>query len=163
MTEKETYPVYLGLGTNLGDRKSNLEKALLFLDEAFGRPRTAVSDFIETEPWGFDSDDKFLNAAVRYDLEMPAGQTPADFGHDILRICKEIERRMGRTEAPEYADGQRIYKSRIIDIDILLIGNMAIDEPDLKVPHPLMLQREFVLKPLGQICPEFQQIGPKFT
>ncbi|MCR4823919.1 MAG: 2-amino-4-hydroxy-6-hydroxymethyldihydropteridine diphosphokinase, partial [Bacteroidales bacterium] len=70
----------------------------------------------------------------------------------LLRICKRIEREMGRRDAPEYdAEGRRIYHDRPIDIDILLYGDERVDTPDLQIPHPLMQQREFVMRPLREI------------
>ena len=148
----DTVQVYLGLGTNLGDREKNLLEALKRLDEAFGCRYAAVSDFIETEPWGFDSEDRFLNAAVKYILTVPLETSHSVYARNILRICKEIEGSMGRTGSPEYdKSGNRIYRSRIIDIDILRIGDWRIDESDLKIPHPLMQERDFVMVPLRQI------------
>ena len=144
--------VYLGLGTNLGERQRNLWEAIERLDEAFGCRYSAVSDFIETEPWGFYSQNRFLNAAVRYVLSVPAGISESDFSRGILKTCKSIEMAMGRSESPEYdAAGKRVYHSRIIDIDILLIGDWTVDEPDLKIPHPLMSERDFVMRPLSEI------------
>ena len=144
--------LYLGLGSNSGDRKASLHRALEMLDSALGTHYDAVSDFIETEPWGFDSPDLFLNAVVRYVLDVPRGTEICRFAHSILDKCKEIERKMGRTGSPEYDDsGHRIYHSRIVDIDILLLGDFRIDEDDLKIPHPLMLERDFVMIPLRQI------------
>lgn len=145
--------VYLSLGTNIGDRNANLVKALDALDNAFGRYYDALSGFYETEPWGFESDTEFLNAAVKYSFYVPRGTDMYDFGKGILRKCKEIEHSMGRTGTAEYdSDGKRIYSSRIIDIDILLTGDSRIDMEDLKVPHPLMAVREFVMIPLMDIA-----------
>ena len=144
--------VYLGLGTNLGDRESNLWQALKGLDEAFGASYSALSRFHETEPWGFESSERFLNAAVKYVLSVPRGTSQSAFSRHILDICKSVERTMGRTGLPEYTpDGRRVYHSRIIDIDILLIGDWTVDEPDLKIPHPLMSERDFVMRPLSEI------------
>ena len=84
-----------------------------------GTPYKAVSSFIETEPWGFEASEKFINAAVLYELELPKGYNPEAQGLMILEICKDIERKMGRTEPPKYDEiGERIYASRPIDIDI---------------------------------------------
>ena len=144
--------LYLGLGSNSGDRKAGLHRALDMLDSALGTHYDAVSDFIETEPWGFESPDLFLNAVVRYVLDVPRGTDVSRLAHSILDKCKAIEREMGRTGSPEYDDsGHRIYRSRIIDIDILLLGDFRIDEDDLKIPHPLMQERDFVMIPLRQI------------
>ena len=115
-------------------------------------PYKAVSSFIETEPWGFESDEKFINAVVMYELELPEGYNPEAQGLMILEICKNIERRMGRKGEPQYDErGERIYSSRPIDIDILLLGNDRIDCPELTVPHKHMYEREFVMIPLREI------------
>lgn len=144
--------VYLGLGSDLGDRKGNLLDAIGLLDEAFGCRFSALSGFHETEPWGFESDTIFLNVAVKYVLSVPRGTTRRDFAYWILDNCKGIERKMGRSGEPEYdAGGNRIYRSRIIDIDILMIGDWTVDEEDLKIPHPLMRKRDFVMVPLSEI------------
>ena len=136
-------PVYLSLGTNQGDRRAQIDEALRRLDAALGRPYEALSSIIETPAWGFEGPD-FLNCVVRY--------RTAKRPHTLLRICKKIERAMGRTVAPEYdADGRRIYHDRPIDIDILLYGDEHVDTPDLKIPHPLMEQRDFVMRPLAEI------------
>jgi len=147
--------VYLSLGTDIGDRKANLSKALDELDKAFKTHFDTVSKFYETEPWGFESGTMFLNAAVKYVLIVPRGTNPDDFGEEILRKCKNIEAAMGRKGVPEYdGAGKRIYRSRIIDIDILLIGSARIGHRDLTVPHPLMTVRDFVMVPLMEIASE---------
>lgn len=144
--------LYLSLGSNQGDRKRNIETAISLLNIELGTPYKAVSSFIETEPWGFDSDDKFINAAVLYELDFKRGYNPEAEGLMILEICKDIERRLGREEGPLYdEDGNRIYKSRPIDIDILLLGDDKIDCPELTVPHKLMYERDFVMIPLREI------------
>ena len=144
--------LYLSLGSNQGDRRHNIETALSLLNIELGTPYKAVSSLIETEPWGFESDEKFLNAAVHYELTLPEGYNPEAEGLMILEICKDIERRLGRTGKPEYDDkGGRIYRSRPIDIDILLFGENNIDCEELTVPHKLMNERDFVMIPLREI------------
>ena len=139
-------PVYLSLGTNLGDRQANIAEALCRLDAAIGRPYEALSSIVETKAWGFEGPD-FLNCVVRY--------RTARRPQTLLQICKRIERAMGRRGAPEYdALGRRIYRDRPIDIDILLYGDERIDTPELQVPHPLMEQREFIMGPLREILPQ---------
>lgn len=124
------------LGTNLGDREANIRKALEALDKAFGGRRVKTTDIIETEACGFDGP-PFLNAVVVY----RSARKP----ENILRICKQIERSMGRTDAPEYApDGSRIYHNRIIDIDILFYGEHSVSTPQLTIPHPQVHSRPFV-------------------
>ena len=107
---------------------------------------------METEPWGFDSQEKFMNAAVLYELDMKKGYNPEAEGLMILEICKDIERRLGRTGKPQYDDnGGRISTDRPIDIDILLFGDNRIDCEELTVPHKLMYERDFVMVPLKEI------------
>ncbi len=156
-------PVYFSLGSNLGDRRQNILEAVRLMGERFSemedieRKPVALSSLVETEPWGFESDNKFLNAAVRFDLE----SSP----HDILKTVKDIERSLGRkTLPPAYdPDGRRIYSSRPIDIDILLFGDLKINTPELTIPHPRMFEREFVLVPLREIregpFPTAQNLG----
>ena len=136
--------VYLSLGSNQGDRQARIDEALRRLDKAVGRPYDALSSVIETPAWGFDGP-PFLNCVVRY--------RTARRPETLLKICKRIERAMGRRGAPEYgADGRRIYRDRPIDIDILFLGAEAIDSETLTIPHPLIARRDFVLIPLREIA-----------
>ena len=124
------------LGTNLGDREENIRRALEALDKAFGGRRVKLSRIIETEACGFDGP-PFLNAVVVY----RSARKP----ENVLKICKQIERSMGRTDAPEYApDGSRVYHNRIIDIDILFYGEHSVSTPQLSIPHPQVHSRPFV-------------------
>ena len=90
--------------------------------------------------------------------------TPEEHGHEILAICKDIERRLGRDDAPEYdADGRRVYHNRAIDIDILFYGKERIDCEDLQVPHPLIAERDFVKIPLAEIAkPSLKAAFPEY-
>ena len=134
--------LYLALGSNIGARKANIMSALSFLNGILGRYE-ALSELIETEACGFDGP-PFLNCVVRYSSR----KSPAS----ILAICKDIERRMGRTEQPQYApDGTRIYHNRIIDIDILMYGKVQMDTPELTIPHPQVETRPFVRPLLDQV------------
>lgn len=153
--------VYLGLGSNLGDRGRNLEEALSRLDSAFGVHYQAVSRFLETPSWGFEGA-PFLNACVLYRL--PRQGSAEAQGKEILRICKDIERSMGRIPAePRFdAEGHRLYQDRSIDIDILFIGTERIETEDLIVPHPLIFQRDFVKIPLSEIAkPSLKRAFPE--
>ena len=124
------------LGTNLGDREANIRRALEALDKAFGGRRVKLTKIIETEACGFDGP-PFLNAVVVY----RSARKP----ENVLKICKQIERSMGRTDAPEYAsDGSRVYHNRIIDIDILFYGEHSVSTPQLTIPHPQVHSRPFV-------------------
>ena len=134
--------LYLALGSNIGARKANIMSALSFLNGILGRYE-ALSELIETEACGFDGP-PFLNCVVRYSSR----KSPAS----ILALCKDIERRMGRTEQPQYApDGTRIYHNRIIDIDILMYGKVQMDTPELTIPHPQVETRPFVRPLLEQV------------
>lgn len=138
--------VYLSLGTNEGDRRANIGRALALLDERMGGERTALSSIIESRSWGFEGRD-FLNCVVRYCTALGP--------EEILSVCKGIEKEMGRREVVEYAqDGSRIYHDRIIDIDILLYGDRTVDTTSLKIPHPLMKERDFIMRPLLEILGE---------
>ena len=137
------HQVYLGLGTNLGDRASNILRAIQLIGERVG---TVVrqSSLIETEPWGFESPNKFLNAVILCETE----RTP----REVLRLTQKIERDMGKTKMHATKRSKlTTYKDRPIDIDILLYDDITVDEPDLKIPHPLMHERDFVMIPLNEI------------
>lgn len=147
--------LYLSLGSNQGDREFNIETALSLLNIELKTPYKAVSSLLETEPWGFECEDRFLNVAVLYELYLPKGYNPEAEGLMILETCKDIERRLGRTGKPQYDEqGERIYTSRPIDIDILLFGENNIDCEELTIPHKLMYQRDFVMIPLREILTE---------
>lgn len=132
--------VYLGLGTNIGNRKENLTRAIEALSLALGH-YTALSSFIETAPWGFDSENSFLNCAVAFETELAP--------QELLDTTESIERELGRTTKSNGG----AYHDRIIDIDILLYGSVVIETPRLTIPHPLMHMRNFVLEPLAEIAP----------
>lgn len=147
--EKAGIDVYLGLGSNEGDREANIRLALSMLDDVDGVSVVKVSDLIETEPWGFNADVKFLNCAAEVFVNEQV--TPLS----LLKECKRIEKSMGRDEVIEFdSDGKRLYHSRPIDIDILLYGKQHIDNKILTIPHPLMAERDFVMIPLRQIVSE---------
>jgi len=151
--DMEKVDLYLSLGSNQGDREWNIETALSLLNIELKTPYKAVSSLLETEPWGFESEEKFLNAAVHYELELPKGYNAEAEGLMILAICKDIERKLGRTTGVEFdEEGNRIYRSRPIDIDILLFGDNKIECEELTVPHKLMYERDFVMVPLREIA-----------
>lgn len=140
--------VYLSLGSNLGDKERNLSQAIEMLSERLKTSYKALSSFLETNPWGFESEEKFLNAVVCFEIHDNSTWTPLDF----LGLCKEIEKNLGRKEAMLYNErGERIYSSRLIDIDILFWGKERIDLPELTIPHKLMSKRDFVMIPLTEI------------
>jgi 2-amino-4-hydroxy-6-hydroxymethyldihydropteridine diphosphokinase len=132
------HQVYLGLGSNLGDCRKNLELAIRLIDDRVGHV-VRQSSFIETEPWGFESRNRFVNAVVRCETT----KTP----REVLVLTQQIERDLGRKK--KSVKGQ--YADRTIDIDILLYDDLTVNEPDLTIPHPLMHERDFVMIPLREI------------
>ena len=145
--------MYLGLGSNLGDKEENIRKAIILINEQIG---TVVrqSALFYSEPWGFDSPNQFVNAAICVSTTL----TP----HEVLKANQRIEKQLGKNEnhsterslQPSDANYQPpaiTYHDRPIDIDILLYDDLHIDEPELKIPHPLMQMRDFVMIPLREI------------
>jgi 2-amino-4-hydroxy-6-hydroxymethyldihydropteridine diphosphokinase len=137
--------VFLGLGTNMGNRAENLSKAVKSIEIEIGRVLKASSVY-ETEPWGFHSEEQFLNMVVGVETEL----TPSALMTKILFI----ETLLGRER------GKKQYVSRVIDIDILLYEDQIIQEKNLIIPHPLMHERRFVLEPLFEI--ETDLVHPVF-
>lgn len=132
------HKVYLGLGSNIGNRKRNMREAVQYMESLIGTV-TRQSTLYETEPWGFESPNLFINMCVCVETPLAPRQ--------LLEATQEIEKRMGRVGKSENHE----YQDRIIDIDILLYDDLTVDEPDLKIPHPLMNEREFVMNPLNEI------------
>ena len=129
------------LGSNSGDRHQLLKDAVVMLQEA-GRV-ISKSACYETEPWGFEAEENFLNQVVVFDTD----QSPIDF----LHYCLAVEKKLGRVRK---SGGPR-YSSRPIDIDMLFCDSQIIDLPELTVPHPRMCERNFVLTPLAEVMPDF--------
>ena len=133
--------VYLGLGSNLGNKEQHITTAVKHLEQRVGKVRR-LSSLLKTEPWGFTSPHSFVNAAVSIDTILSP--------HEVLEATQQIERDMDREQ--KSMNGE--YHDRIIDIDILLYDDMEINEKDLIIPHPLMHQRDFVMIPLREIIEE---------
>ena len=133
--------VYLGLGTNLGDKAANLHAAVHLICGKIGKV-ISICSFYATAPWGFESENSFLNAAICVETSL----SPLE----VLHRTQEIERTLGRT----HKSTGGIYHDRIIDIDLLLYNKEIIQTPELTIPHPLMLQRDFVMNPLVEIAPD---------
>ena len=134
------HQVYLGLGSNLGDKVWNLQEAIRLVGERIGAV-VRRSSFIETEPWGFESENRFLNAVILCETT----KNP----REVLQLTQQIERDLGRRQKSN--PSHPFYQDRTVDIDILLYDDLHIDEPDLKIPHPLMYERDFVMKPLKEV------------
>ena len=133
-----THTVYLALGSNLGDRHGNIAKAIQKIGELIGDV-VRQSTLLETEPWGFDSNNRFVNGCVCVKTDLSP--------RELLQMTQLIEQELGRTI--KSTDGR--YDDRTIDIDILIYDDITVDEPDLKIPHPLMQDRDFVMVPLKEI------------
>ena len=132
------HQVYLGLGSNIGDRRQCIADAIRLISERVGAV-LRQSSMIETEPWGFQSKHKFLNGVILCETD----KSP----REVLALTQQIERDLGRKKKSHSSR----YHNRPIDIDILLYDDLTIDEPDLRIPHPLMHERDFVMIPLNEI------------
>lgn len=130
--------VYFSIGSNIGNRKRLVREAIALLNERVGEVE-CESSLLETDPWGFDSPNKFINACVCCVTTLSPRQ--------LLAVTQRIERELGRTQKTK--DGK--YHDRIIDIDILLYDDLHVNEPDLIIPHPHMQERAFVMEPLREI------------
>ena len=164
---KTSHQVYLGLGSNLGQKEENIQRAIALINEQIG---TVVrqSALFYSEPWGYESDNQFVNAAILVSTTLTPRQ--------LLRATQRIERLLGKTKAhaterslidnsqlpidnppftlhpsPFTLHPSPIYKDRPIDIDILTYDDLHLDLPELKIPHPLMQMRDFVMIPLREI------------
>ena len=134
------HTVYLGLGSNIGNRKRMIAQAIENINKQVGVV-VRQSALYETKPWGFESPNDFINAAICCETELAP--------RALMRKLQSIEQQMGRV-------GKTIgeqYQDRVIDIDILLYDDIKVNEPDLKIPHPYMRGREFVMIPLKEIFP----------
>ena len=134
---------YLNIGSNMGDRRDNLYRAVVAL--AAGTGGCAVSSIVESEPWGFESDNRFMNLGVSLCSDMEPQQ--------MLDRIHEIERRLG---SASHRDEQGGYIDRVVDIDIVAIDDMVIDTPTLQVPHPHLPDRDFFLRPMMQLAPDWR-------
>ena len=135
------HTVYLGLGSNLGRRRAIIRRAVTLIGQRVGVV-VRQSSLIETEPWGFESEHRFLNGVICCVTPLTPRQ--------LLEATQQIERELGRNKK---TSATRNYTDRPIDIDILLYDDLTVDEPDLQIPHPLMQQRDFVMNPLHEIFP----------
>ena len=131
---------WIGLGANLGDREATLRRALELLGEADGVEVVAVSALLETEPWGYDDQPWFLNGAAELETTLAP--------RELLALLLDVERRLGRVRG---ADALR-YGPRSVDLDLLVQGDLVVDEPGLQVPHPRLRERRFALAPLAELA-----------
>jgi 2-amino-4-hydroxy-6-hydroxymethyldihydropteridine diphosphokinase len=128
----------LGLGSNIGDKRAAIDEAILRLEDG-GAQAVARSSYYRTEPWGFTDQDWFVNACIIVETDLSP--------EALLSLCLEVERTLGRTRDIRWGP-------RIIDIDILTYDDLQLDSPTLRLPHPAILDRAFVLVPLAEIAPD---------
>ena len=138
---------FVGIGSNLGDRETNLRRAIELLDEEEGIEVAAVSEIRETEPVGPVAQGPFLNGAVEVETSLPP--------RELLERLLSVEERLGRVRV-------ELFGPRTIDLDLLLYGRDRLDEPGLTVPHPRLHERRFALEPLSDLDPalEIPELGP---
>ena len=134
---------YLNIGSNIGQRRDNLYRAVVALAAVTGG--CAVSSIVESEPWGFESDNRFMNLGVSLESSLEP--------HEMLESIHEIERSLGSAVHRDQHGG---YIDRLVDIDIVAIDDMIIDTPTLQVPHPHLPERDFFLKPMLQLAPDWR-------
>lgn len=137
--------VYVNIGSNIGNRRSMLERAVACIMRRWQHVR--VSNLVESEPWGYESPNMFLNQGVAF--EANEGETPESIHAELQHIQNVICADPHRTASGEYAD-------RAIDIDLIAVDNCVVDTPQLQLPHPRMHQRDFVLRPMLELAPEWE-------
>ncbi|AZO94820.1 2-amino-4-hydroxy-6-hydroxymethyldihydropteridine diphosphokinase [Halocella sp. SP3-1] len=129
---------YIGLGSNIGNREENLNQAVDMLRNAAGIKVTAVSTYFNTAPVGYMEQPDFLNAVVEASIDFTV--------YELLELCRNIEKKLKRERITHWGP-------RTIDVDILIFGDLILEDEMLIIPHPRMHEREFVLKPLNEIAP----------
>jgi 2-amino-4-hydroxy-6-hydroxymethyldihydropteridine diphosphokinase len=137
---------FVGLGSNLGDREATIRAAVAELGAAEGVELVSISSLVDTEPVGFTDQPRFLNGVAALETELPARQ--------LLELLLAVESRFGRDRAAVPAQGPRT-----LDLDLLIYGEAQIDEPGLRVPHPRLHERIFVLEPLAELDPALEVPG----
>lgn len=132
------HEAYLSIGSNIGNKESNLREAINYIEDIDGVNIEKTSSFIKTEPWGFEEQEEFLNGAIKIRTIL----SPKELMESLLKIESDMKR-------------ERIIKwgPRIIDLDIIFYDNLVSDDEFVVLPHPRMEEREFVLKPLAEIAP----------
>ena len=136
----KTHRIFLGFGSNLGDKRNNIERAYRQIKKRIGNI-VSKSAFYVSEPDGFESENQFINTVCEATTTLTA--------HEVLQETQNIEKKLGRTRKSR--DGE--YADRVIDIDILMFDNQIIEEPGLIIPHPRFHIRDFVLTPFVEISP----------
>ena len=130
---------YLGVGTTLGDRKKNLDRAIISLDSRPDLTILRTSGIYETEPWGMTDQPNFLNMVAEIATSISLGE--------LLERVKKLEQDMGREDGPRFGP-------RLIAVDILILEDQVVNQPDLQIPHASLHLRAFVLVPLTELAPD---------
>ena len=138
--------IHLNLGSNQGDRRAIIGRAVALIARDFAPARVRLSDYVESAPWGYNSPHPFLNRAAEVTLSRNLDPT------EVLRRTQQIERAVAPDSPHRNADGT--YRDRRIDIDIIDIDGMTLCTPELTLPHPGAAERAFVIGPLAEIDPE---------
>ena len=133
--------IYLGLGSNLGNKRLNILRAIEMINEEIGTVSVS-SSFFESKPWHFSSDEMFINAVVEANTQLSP--------EELLDACKDIEKKMGRVKTKENE-----YEDRLIDLDILFYENQTVNTERLTIPHETIEERDFVIIPMAEIAPDF--------
>lgn len=147
-----THNIHINIGSNSGCRHALIERAAAAVSSALGG-EVLRSDIIETEPWGFESDNTFLNLGLMTVVPLPDSTDMEAFAIGLLRRLREIER--GIDPSP-HRDSEGRYIDRAIDIDLIAVGSVVVSLPELIIPHPRMHERYFVLRPLSQLDPSWR-------
>ncbi len=142
--------IHINIGSNTGDRAALIERAVAAIAARLdpdGKAEIRLAPVVESEPWGFESENKFLNLGLMVD--MPGDVDP----HEVLRCLQAVEREIA-DRPHRNADGS--YADRPIDIDLIALDDIVVDTPDLLLPHPRMHLRQFVLEPISILDPEWR-------
>lgn len=134
----------VGIGSNIGDRKAQITFAVAEIKKLANAP-IVTSSIYKSDPWGFKSDSFFYNMVAEFECDLT--------NEELLAFCHRVEQ---AADPASHRDASGNYADRALDIDILYIDNEIIDTTELRVPHPLMQEREFVLRPLAEIRPDWR-------
>lgn len=134
---------YLNIGSNIGDRRDNIYRAVVAMEA--GTAGSVTSGIIESEPWGFESDNHFLNLGMWFSSDLEP--------HAMLKRIHDVERNLG---SASHRDAAGNYVDRLVDIDIMAIDDLVIDTDTLQVPHPRLPLRDFFLRPMMELAPSWR-------
>ncbi len=134
---------YINLGSNIGDRRSTIERAVAAIEADLG-VCARRSQWVESEPWGFDSPNRFVNLGIAVDTDLEP--------IELLRRLQAVEKSI---DPSSHRDAEGRYIDRVIDIDLIAVDHLVVDTPELTLPHPRMKERPFVMGPLLELCPDW--------